>query len=120
MTGGRFGNIKRVKVDGHTFDSGTEAQRYQVLKKRQAKGSITSLKIHPRIPIIVNDGPVLLRSQRYKNGRRMTYVADFSYWDVAEAQIIIEDVKMASGYRTEVYKIKRALVEAMGLEIVEV
>ena len=58
----------------------------------------------------------------------MIYEADFSYFEWTEVSIdrphgtttarkaerVIEDVKMQSGFRTEVYKIKRALMRAMG------
>jgi hypothetical protein len=33
--------------------------------------------------------------------------------------MVIEDVKMQSGHRTEIYKIKRALMDAMGKPITE-
>jgi hypothetical protein len=114
---GRYGNVRKVKIDGHTFDSGREAQRYLELKLLQKARKVTGLVVHPRIPIIFGGRPVLLRSRGYPNGRRLTYVADFEY--LTAGQVVIEDVKMQSGFRTEIYKIKRALVEHMGIKILE-
>ncbi len=115
----RFGNIKKPVIDGHRFDSGAEADRYLTLKLMRRAGLIKNIELQPRIPIIIGGVQVLMRSKGYPNGRKLTYVADFRYIDTATKKTIIEDTKMSSGYRTEVYKIKRALVEAMGLEILE-
>jgi len=116
----RYGNkIKKPIVDGYKFDSRHEAARYQELKLLFLSGEIESLKLHPRYPIKIGGVPVLLRSERYPNGRSLTYVADFSYVDLRLDEVVIEDVKMQSGHRTEVYKIKRALMEAMGYRITE-
>jgi len=117
---GRYGNVKKPIVDGHRFDSQSEANRYAELKLLQRAGKIEGLEIQPRYVIKIRGKPVLLRSARYPNGRKLTYVADFLYLNPSRDEIIIEDVKMQSGHRTEVYKIKRALMEAMGYRITEV
>ena len=41
-------------------------------------------------------------------------MADFTYWEVDA--FIIEDVK---GFRTEVFKLKKAILESMGYKIRE-
>ncbi len=116
----RFGSkIKKLVVDGYKFDSRHEADRYGELKLLLLSGEIETLRIHPRYTIKIGGVPVLMRSKGYPNGRLLKYVADFSYVDPRLDEIIIEDVKMQSGYRTEVYKIKRALMEAMGYRITE-
>ncbi len=116
----RYGSkIKKPVVDGHRFDSQREADRYLELKLWQKTGEIKSLTVHPRYEIKIGGVPVLIRSKRYHNGRLLKYVADFSYVDVTRDEVVIEDVKMQSGHRTEVYKIKRALMEAMGYRITE-
>lgn len=101
---------KKTKVDGITFDSKKEANRYVVLHAMQNAGSIRDLEIQKRF---------LLKGQ-YGNlkggsGRPLFYVADFTYYD-AEGNWIIEDVK---GMRTDVYRLKKAIMQAMGFEVTE-
>jgi hypothetical protein len=117
---GRYGNVNKPVVDGHRFDSDREAKRYGELRLLECYDKIYDLKLQPRYKIVIGGVPVLMRSERYPNGRQLTYVADFSYVDVATDEKIIEDVKMQSGHKTGVYKIKRALMEAMGYRIHEV
>lgn len=130
----RYANVKRhVHPDGTKLDSGRELRRYCDLLLLQKAGEIFGLRVHPRYPITIADVPILIKSKGYPNGRHLTYVADFSYiqWDKTvmessdgtltghEGERVIEDVKMESGFRTEIYKIKRALMEAMGRKITE-
>lgn len=115
---GRYGNIKRhTHADGTKLDSGRELKRYGDLLLLQKAREITELEVHPRYPIIIAGVPILMKSKRYPNGRRLTYVADFRY--IRSGQVVVEDVKMQSGHRDKVYKIKRALMDAMGHNIEE-
>lgn len=123
---GRYGANKRcVHPDGTKFDSKREMARYCDLLLLQKAGEISKLKVHPRYPIIIGGVQILMKSEHYPNGRKLTYVADFSYLENAviggegAQRPVIEDVKMQSGHRTEVYKIKRALMDAMGITITE-
>lgn len=116
---GRYGNIKKqVHADGTKLDSGREYRRYCELLLLDKGGYITDLKVHPPFSIVIGGVPVKLYSDRYPGGRQLKYYADFSYTEGGEQKI--EDTKMESGHRTEVYKIKRALMRAMGYEIIEV
>lgn len=117
---GRYGNVRRAVIDGISFASTAEAARYSQLKLLLIAGTIADLELQPRFPIEIGGVPVMMRSNRYSNGRQLTYVADFKYFDLERRCTVIEDVKMHSGHLTEVYKIKRALVQAMGLTITEV
>lgn len=119
---GRYGANKRcVHPDGTKFDSGSEMARYCDLLLLQKAGVIAELEVHPVYPITIGGVEVRMFSKRYFiNGRHLSYEADFRYFDVECGRKIIEDVKMGSGHRTEVYKIKKALMTAMGLEITEV
>lgn len=118
---GRYGNVKRQTIDGHTFASKAEAERYCALKLMRIAKLITQLELQPVIPIIIKGVKIQMFSPRYhKTGRTLTYIGDFKYFDVERQRWVIEDVKMASGHLTEVYKIKRALVKAMGITIDEV
>jgi len=105
---------KKVVVDGHRFDSKKEASRYLVLKARQEAGEISHLELQPRFNLRILDRPVT-----YTSGRRAYYVADFAYFDGSKR--VIEDVK-SPATKTQVYKLKKAVVEAMlpAVKIVEV
>jgi hypothetical protein len=92
--GSKFGNVKTV-VDGLRFDSKKEAKRWTDLKLLEKTGMISDLQRQVRIELVPK-GP--------KN-RAVHYVADFTYKG-ALGEIHVEDVK---GYRTDVYKLKRAL-----------
>lgn len=115
----RYG-IRSKTVDNIKFASAREAQRYTELKLLLAAKVIRKLELQPRIAIVIGGVEVRIYSKRFFiRGRQMVYVADFRYYDLEKKRTIIEDVKMQSGHRTEVYTIKRALVRAMGLEITE-
>ena len=116
---GRYGNVQKPVIDGHCFDSKYESKRYLELKLLEKAGKIHSLHLQPRYPIKIGGVPVLMRSKRYPNGRQLTYVADFDYIDVGGG-LVIEDAKMQSGHSQPEYKIKRALMQAMGYHITEV
>lgn len=79
---------RRVKIDGHTFDSFGEGRRYEELKLLLMAGAIEWLKVHPRYPLIVAGVEIC------------TYVADFEYRDrqkpaLADGTypVVIEDYK---------------------------
>lgn len=120
----RYANIKKHQhSDGTKLDSMREYARYCDLLLLQRAGEICGLKVHPRYPITIAGVPIMIKSARYHKGRHLTYVADFSYFpgkaEDCQLGMVIEDVKMQSGFRTEIYKIKRALMEAMGHPITE-
>lgn len=105
----KYGN-KRVTRHGITFDSKREADRYTYLLSLQKSGDITNLERQVRIPLAGKNGPILTPT-----GRQSYYVADFTYvdWRIGAVKVI-EDAK---GYPTEVFKLKRAIMSAQGLEI---
>ena len=92
-------HAKRTSVDGITFDSKREADRYLVLKSMEEDGAIEDLRRQVRyelVPAFDVDG---------KHYRPVSYVADFVY--VEDGKEVIEDVK---GVVTDVYRLKRKLV----------
>lgn len=95
MRKNKFGAIKTV-IDGITFASKKEAERYKILSLLESQGRIDNLRLQPRIPLMVNG---------VKIGH---YVADFQY-DLSGKQVI-EDVK-SKATRTPVYKIKKKILE---------
>lgn len=97
-------NNKRVKADGHTFDSQAEHKRYVVLKMLQRAGKISELEVHPKFDLHA------WRAIPVKIG---FYEADFQYrkppakpW--ADSILVVEDVK---GVETDLFKWKRKHVE---------
>lgn len=58
---------KIVKIDGHTFQSQIEADRYGELKWLEREGRISDIKVHPRFKI------------EYNGVKICTVVLDFSY-----------------------------------------
>lgn len=97
---------RKVMVDGIMFASHREAKRYGELALLVKDGRITNLTLQPRFPCVVNDRLVCV------------YIADFRYFDKDRGVLVIEDVK---GFRTDVYKLKAKLVEAIyDIVIVEV
>lgn len=109
-------NNKKIEVDGMTFDSKKEANRYKELSLLQKAGEISGLQTQVRYVLIpaqreVSD-EVYTKGEnkgKYKPGklleRECTYVADFVYYK--DGKVIVEDTK---GFRTKEYIIKRKLM----------
>ncbi len=117
---GRYGNVNKIEHDGIRFDSKREFLRYLDLKLLEGAGEIAMLEVHPKYPITIGGIPIMVSSNQHnKWDRHLTYEADFRYWRIHQQDWIIEDVKMQSGHRTGVYKLKRALMKAMGHDITE-
>jgi len=99
----KYRNIK-TEVDGIVFDSKAEAKRYMELKILEKANEISDLRLQYPFECKINEKKIC------------TYKADFDYYE--GDQWVIEDVK---GFRTQVYKLKKKLVEALhGIEIREV
>tara|TARA_R110001632_G_scaffold150435_2_gene267875 strand:+ start:363 stop:707 length:345 start_codon:yes stop_codon:yes gene_type:complete len=98
----KYGAIKTV-VDGITFHSKKEAERYKILALLESQGKINSLRLQPRIPLMVNG---------IKIGH---YVGDFEYIHLGNK--VLEDVKSVAT-RTAVYKIKKKILETYDPPIV--
>jgi len=92
---------RKVKADGHTFDSWLEFSRYQVLKELQAAGKIKGLALQRRYEL----QPAFKKGA--KTYRAIEYVADFEYQD-AEGNLVVEDTK---GFKTETFKLKHKMFE---------
>lgn len=103
---------EKVVVDGIKFDSKREAARYQELKLMEQAKVIKGLVLQPRFRIEIGGVEV-----RYASGRQVVYVADFEYWDNERKTRVVEDAK---GMPTPLYKLKRALMAAMGETITEI
>jgi Protein of unknown function (DUF1064) len=83
------------------FASALEARRYRQLRLELRLGAIHALELHPRFPCAVGRVEIC------------TYVADFQYRDTS-GMIVVEDCK---GLETDVFILKKRLVEALYPEI---
>ena len=102
---------EKVTVFGEKFDSKKEGDRYIELLAKERRGEIHRLKLQPEFDIVIRGVPI-----KFKSGRQMRYRADFQYTD-SKGNVVIEDVK---GMKTDVYRIKQALMLAMGYTINEI
>lgn len=108
----KYGNMK-TEIDGITFASKHEAQRFAELKLLERAGEISDLQLQRVF--------TLIGAQRDKDGkvieRPCKYIADFAYKDQS-GKLIVEDAK---GLRTDVYRIKKKLMLSIyGIRIQEV
>jgi hypothetical protein len=96
----KYNNTKKI-VDGITFHSKKEAERYLELKLLAKSGKITNLRLQPKYQII----PKRIR-QDGTTTRAAHYTADFEYME--NGKLVVEDVK---GFKTDIYKLKKKLFE---------
>ena len=123
-------NAHKVTIDGITFDSKHEAERYCQLKLLQRAGQISNLELQKEFILI----PAQYKSEeRYgKNGKRLkdkqilverkvSYFADFTYVEVESGQMIVEDAKSEITRTDKTYILKRKMLRHFyGLEVQEV
>lgn len=101
---------KKVIYNGIKFDSQKERNYYIKLKLLEDKGKIKDLKLQVKFEL----QPKFKSCN--KNIQAISYIADFTYLD-EENKLHIVDTK---GVRTDVYKIKKKMMQYKGLEIEEV
>jgi hypothetical protein len=89
---------KKVREDGHVFDSQMEHRRYLELKLMAAGKQVSDLTVHPRFPLTVNGFHVA------------TYEGDFSYREPGNPKLVCEDTK---GFVTPEFRIKARLFMAL-------
>ena len=93
---------RKVNIDGITFDSKKEANRYKELKILENIGKISNLVLQPIY--------VLQESFEYKSKkiRAIKYIGDFEYVDSKTGNKVLEDTK---GFKTKDYLIKVKLLK---------
>lgn len=118
----KYGN-KKVVVDGMTFDSKKEANRFQELLLLERAGAITDLKRQVKFVLIPSQrepDTIGARGGVHKGKvieKECAYIADFTY-DTEDGELVVEDTK---GFRTKDYVIKRKLMlHVHGIRIKEV
>lgn len=109
---------RKVTVNGITFDSQKEADRYLELMLLQKAGQIDRLKLQPEFTL--QDAFTTPDGEKVKAIR---YRADFTYRKKMRDGVdtywvsVVEDVK---GYRTKEYQQKRKMMLDMGIRVIEV
>lgn len=94
---------QKTTIDGITFHSKGEAERYQQLKLLERGKAISNLELQPSYPIT------------HSGVKICTVKLDFRYTDNATGREIVEDFK---GYDNAMSKLKRKLVKAFyGVEV---
>ena len=101
----KYGN-KKVTIDGITFDSKKEGNRYLDLKFLERTGVIKKLELQPSFKI--SPGGVV----DPVTGRKMAprkFTADFKYFDTVLNSTVVEDVKSPATARETAYRLRRQL-----------
>lgn len=104
---------KKVIVDGITFDSKREANRYSELLLLEQAGAISNLQRQVKyvlIPAQREPDTIGARGGIHKGKiieKECSYYADFVYFDREKQEIVVEDTK---GMKTTEYIIKRKLM----------
>lgn len=102
-------HAKKITIDGITFDSTKEGNRYLELKLLENLGKIDDLRCQYRFELIPKQG----------KERATHYVADFLYWE--NGKEVVEDVKSEITRKKSDYIIKRKLMKWIhGIEVKEV
>lgn len=85
-------NAKKTEIDGITFDSRRESERYIELKIMKTAGEIKDFELQPKF--LLHGG--------------IKYIADFKVIH-NDGKVVYEDVK---GIETPVFKLKKKLLKA--------
>jgi hypothetical protein len=110
MARNKYGARKTV-VDGITFDSQREANRWRDLQSLEKGGLIT--KLERQVKYVLAPSVKFIGEQKAKAALR--YYADFRYVDDL-GYVIVEDAK---GRQTEAFRIKRHLMKSVhGIDVV--
>ena len=102
---------KAANVGSEKFSSRREARRWSDLQMLSRGGEIKDLRRQVKIALIGRSDMI-----RTPTGRVAHYVADFVYIDNRTGLEVIEDAK---GFKTKEYLLKKAILSAQGIEIVE-
>ena len=113
--GRKYGN-RKVQIDGYTFDSVHEGNRYIELKYRLLAGEIKDLELQKQYEL----HPAFRNAKTGKMERPIYYRADFVYYDIGRDETVIEDAKSEATRKDKVYQLKRKMMAYKGLYIEEV
>ena len=127
---------EKVTIDGITFDSKREGQRYCELRLLARAGKITDLRLQVEYDLIPAHFEEVPTGEMYKRGERMgepkmktvcvergvSYIADFVYKD--NGTEIVEDVKGFRDPESAAYKVfvlkRKMMLYKYGIKVQEV
>lgn len=89
-------------INGRTFASKAEMNRYCLLLALQKAGRIADLELQPEFMLIPG-----FKHPEHGTFRALRYRGDFRYREVASGAVVVEDVK---GYATDAYRIKKTIL----------
>jgi len=101
---------EKCTYKGKTFDSKKELRFYLYLLSEEEAGRIYDIQCQV---------PFELQPSFKKNGktiRAIKYIADFTYYDKSDILHIVD----TKGFRTDVYKLKKKMMQYRGYDIEEV
>lgn len=109
----KYGNTK-CSLNGISFDSKKERDRFIVLKAAQSSGIISDLELQPTFELIPKIAEQVVEHKKTKDiikekfvQHPITYTADFAYFK--DGVKVVEDVKASPEAIDEVFKIKEKL-----------
>ena len=108
-SGRKYKNVK-CEYNGLKFDSLKERNYYMYLEQLQKNGKIHDLRCQVKFEL----QPAF--TFKGKRIRAVTYVADFTYY-TPDGQFHIVDTK---GVKTDIYKLKKKMMQYQGNDIEEV
>lgn len=99
---------KRTVVDGISFHSKGEAQRWVHLRQQEKLKLIHDLKRQVSFALMVNGHHIT------------TYIADFTYSRMVMSESVVEDFKSVATKRLPEYRLKKKLMKAIhNIDILE-
>lgn len=111
---------RKIKIDGHTFDSKTEAARYQTLRTREKQGTIKHLEMQKEFELLPRQIKLVKVQLKTKSKivervdeKAVHYHCDFYYFDTLTQKFVIEEVKSRMTAQIRDYPLRRKLVKLM-------
>lgn len=99
-------HAQKTTVDGITFDSRLEGERFQQLRLLEKADEITALVLQPEFQILRG----FVNPDTGEKTRSRFYVGDFQYIDNATNKMVVEDTK---GMETAEFRLKWDLVKSL-------
>ena len=114
----KYHNVK-CEMDNHKFDSIKEREHYVILKVSKQAGEIANFSIKPTLWLIRSkDNFHITWDKTYAKNNLVLfrYTPDFVMTHTDGTEEII-DVKGGRATQTDVFKLKKRILEALGLKI---
>ena len=96
---------KKTEVNGITFDSKLEADRFEQLLWLEKAGEITDLILQPEFQVFRG----YVNPDTGEKKKSTFYIGDFQYVDIRKHKVIVEDTK---GMETPEFRLKWKLVQS--------